>query len=150
MSCWTSVRCSITCKPETNKADIEKYFGKELILPDTPEYSMLGTLGKDKFFELMDSVFAVRQEAWDDWEKNKDEYLPTGSEGSLKYHEPIKDTKRISYIISGNLRDKFNAKEQVEWYINAFLNFKIETDLAIAGRVTASDGVGEWSWRYYS
>lgn len=60
------------------------------------------------------------EEVWDDMRNNPDDYLPMGSEGSLKKSIWINPDEHsiAAYTVSifGDLRDHNSAKEIVDWF----------------------------------
>ena len=93
MSIWTHVNAAFRIDTFLSEIDFEKVFGKELDYWD--DYQI-----------------------WDEAEKNPNEFLPLGSEGSLKMHvweNPDKNCMaRYTVSIFGDLRDVEDI-EKVAW-----------------------------------
>ena len=149
MSWWTQVNCEILSPVEI---DMDKVFGKKLKFPDScvPPYELYKA-DKKKYEEEYDRIVQKVKEAWDDYEKNPDEYLPVGSEGSLSSTE-YKSHGTYVYHICGSLRDRSDDHEIVKWFQDKFLKWindnKLDSSYGVYGRVEASNGVGKLVWTY--
>ena len=128
MSNWTHVAGivrvdSIRCfMPEPNW---EKIFGKELHYEDDIEI-------------------------WEDAENNPDNYLPMGSEGSLKitiWENPsINDCFSYAVSIFGDLRDHDSSEEIIKWFEDKVKNNGLIIRQAV---ITVENEVkGTLSWTY--
>ena len=105
-------------------------------------------IGKECLWESDDKV-------WDDAEKHPDKYLPMGSEGSL--HKDVWVNPDPSCIaaytvtIFGDLRDRSNAEEFVEWFQNKVMELDSNSSpvVGIRDAVISVTGFGEvkvWSY----
>ena len=97
---------------------------------------------------------------WDDVDKNPNDYLPMGSEGSLELSYWVNPQKCdcFSYVVTifGDLRDHDSADEIIEWFKNK--TNEIENDernnLSIRQAVITAynerNGSKTWHWDYGS
>lgn len=151
MSTWVHVNCVIKSPIRIN---MDECFGRELPLLDDerPTYDLYKQ-DKEAWIAEMERIMKHNLEAWDEYEKNPDKYLPVGSEGSLKHHLSVTSSDgRIEYRITGALRDRFDEVFYVRWFQNKFLSWINRTDAdkdyTVYGRIDVSNGVGELTWRY--
>ena len=149
MSMWTYFHGFVV----TENPIPENYFGKELKEKEYPEYSE--KLDKEKFDRLWHEVNRANLKEWINFENHKDEYLPCGSEGTLRY---LWQNKKITYTfigkentayvtkIVGNLRDYCGSEYLCDWFRDLTKKLK-----PIQAYVSAnSDLNGEYQWAYQS
>ena len=136
MSNWTHVAgvvridC-ITAFMVNKNVDFHNIFGKEL-----------------DFYDDSD--------VWEDAEENPSNYLPMGSEGSLKISvwENPRDECAARYTVSifGDLRDHDSAEEIVEWFKNKIDEIEEDMENGIWIRQACITVDNEWyrmvSWNY--
>ena len=162
MSIWTQVDCKIISPVPLTKEELISFFGKEFDDGEYPEYNdvTFGRMTKEEYKVKRDEWFRRNQEAWEDYKKHEDQYLPTGSEGSLHYKKSRRTARktedgRYVYEICGSLRDWSDEYAVIKWFRDGFLRLirKYDTNdydftYKFYGLVTASMGVGELQWKY--
>lgn len=157
MSIWTRVYCEIRTPKRMSFEELQAAFGKECIFCwDYPDYYYEKTYGKEATKQAWNDITKYNQELADKYIKDQKAYLPTGSEGSLKYSRDFpyicSEDGRFKYLIVGSLRDWSDDIGVVKWFCDKFLGWMhsltdIDEDL-VYGYVSASMGVGEFSWEY--
>ena len=105
----------------------------------------------DDYFDKLigkECLFGSPSNVWDDAEKNPDDYLPMGSEGSLRKSVWINPDPSIiaAYTISifGDLRDHDSTDEIIDWFKNKCS--KISVRQAII--TVLNERNGEKTWTY--
>ena len=151
MSCWTRAYCIVRVP---RKVDIKSIFGREFEGPKYPSYNLVscGEVTENEYEKLYNEWKEAELKNWDEYEKDPDSFVPTGSEGSLHYHEPEQSRDgRWEYKISGNLRDWSSEEEIIKWFRDKFLHWinttDINKDYEVYGWVSASF-VGTLTWEY--
>ena len=90
MSYWTTVKGTIRVKKVGILPDFDKIVGKEC-------------------------VWGSPMEFWDDLDKNPDDYMPCGSEGTLRKFVRMNGDEYI-ITIRGDLRDFYNHDAIKSWF----------------------------------
>ena len=151
MSTWIHMNCVIK---SPIPIDMPLHFGKELPLLDDerPTYDLYKK-DKEAWLAETDRIMKHNLQAWDEYDKHPDDYLPVGSEGSLRHSSSgIGSDGRHEYKISGALRGTFDDVKYLEWFRKKFLVWinltDADKDYTVYGRVDVSNGVGELTWRY--
>lgn len=157
MSVWTRVECKIIVSRPVTDDELVSVFGKEFNDGEYPSWNdvSFGRMTEEEYDRKIVEWSKRNQEAWADYKEHEDQYLPTGSEGSLAYgkrrQHKTKDGRYI-YTISGSLRDWSDDEYIVKWFRNKFLDWCIHSDIdkdfEAYGLVKASMGVGELQWEY--
>mgnify|MGYP006988826530 CR=1 FL=1 len=154
MSYWVHVTCIVKSPVEIN---MEEIFGKELPLIDSAEYPSYNLYeDKEKYHDEFNRIMEHDGKAWKEYMEHPDDYLPVGSEGSLKHAQLDKSAfnpdSRYVYAIQGGLRDRFDDYEYVRWFRKKFLDWLNHIDAdehdEVYGRVESSNGAGILIWEY--
>lgn len=158
MSIWTHAYCEIRTPKAMNYEELKKAFGKEC--PYKWDYSLNMAYekihGKEALEKAIEDISNYNKKLAEEYDKDPKAYLPCGSEGSLSYMldilSPNSEDGRFRYIITGNLRDYSDDIGIVKWFRDKFLEWthglvNVDDDL-VYGYVSASMGVGEFSWQY--
>ena len=161
MSVWTEVHCEMKFPEPVTAETLEKFFGKELKLKFISYNSYYDVVDdkhvfdKDAYERDCEEAHKQNEREWKAFDGHEDEYLPTGSEGSLHYVKSRRiarktDDGRYKYTITGSLRDYADVEHIIKWFNRAFLGLILEHNdwNNPYGKVTASMGVGELIWRY--
>ena len=162
MSVWTHVQCEVRLPERVTMEELQKVFGKEMDLHwvscgdyyrKTPDGFVFNEELYDKDNEEADKH---NEKEWAEYEAHKDEYLPCGSEGTLRYEHCRRSVRKTedgkySYKFGGSLRDRGCEDEIVKWFRDKFLGWNIQHDdwtFETYAKVSASSGVGELIWEY--
>ena len=159
MSVWTRVECKIIVPRPVTDDELISVFGKEFDDGECPSWNdvSLGRMTEEEYDRKLIEWEKRNEEAWADYKANEDKYLPTGSEGSLRYGKCRRVARktedgRYAYTISGSLRDWADDEYIVKWFRDKFLHWSIHSDIdkdfKAYGLVKASMGVGELQWTY--
>lgn len=147
MSLWTYFHGFVLSREPIPK----DYFGMELKLEEYPDYTR--KISIEEYSKQCDEVNEFNKKAWANF--NEQDYLPCGSEGTLKY---IYQNKRLTYTflnkkkiayttkIVGSLRDYSQSEQLCDW-------FKVkakELDLLQVYVSADSDLSGTYTWSYQS
>ena len=116
------------------RLDIDKIFGKECVLSDVSD---------DKAWDEWSDIM-------DDARENPNEYLPRGSEGSLRkvvWENPDKECA-VGYTVTifGDLRDHDNPQEIVDWFKNKIKNPSIIIRQATITVYNENNGTINWTY----
>lgn len=96
-------------------------------------------------------LFESPQEVWNDCELNPQNYLPTGSEGSLQVKIEIgsypnsKGIYKATIKICGNLRDYAHEHYVVQWFIDKVFCLR---DVHVKSARIDATGLGHEKWFY--
>ena len=90
MSCWTSACVKFVLAGRVSVAEFQRIVGKEC---DPQE-------------------FEEEKIAWE----NQSKYLPIGSEGTLHIYPDSASSEQTTYIVLGNLRDRWSTEYITEWF----------------------------------
>ena len=114
----------------------------------------------DDFYKVFgkECLFESPIEVWKDMDKNPNNYLPMGDEGSLQlttWTNP-KEYHSFSYVVSifGDLRDHDNANDIIEWFKNKIKEIDEDNKNNINVRqacITAfneRNGKADWSYSW--
>lgn len=162
MSVWTNVHCVMKFPEPVTAEELEKAFGKELDLKfislndyyyRTPDGFVFDN---ESYRERCKEADIHNEHEWNSYKGHEDEYLPTGSEGSLEYVKCRRaarktDDGKYKYEIAGALRDYDDDEGIMRWFRNRFLaltNKHEDWTFKVYGCVSASSGVGEVRWTY--
>ena len=89
MSLWMSAKVIFVLKGRVSVAEFQRIVGRECDF--------------DNVLEMM---------PWD----NRLIYLPLGSEGTLHIYPQSMSNKKTVYLVSGNLRDKWDTEYTKDWF----------------------------------
>ena len=159
MSIWTQVKCEVIVPRPVTEEELVSVFGKELDDGEYPSWSevSMGRMTEQEYDKKLVEWTKQNEKAWAEFKDHEDEYLPTGSEGSLHYGKCCRAARktedgRYRYTFGGGLRDYSDDEGIVKWFRRKFLKWcvdsDIDTDFHAYGLVKASMGVGESSWEY--
>ena len=90
MSCWTDAYVKFVLAGQVSVAEFQRIVGKEC---DPQE-------------------FEEEKIAWE----NQSKYLPIGSEGSLHIYPHSMTAGETTYVVVGNLRDRWSTEYITEWF----------------------------------
>ena len=159
MSVWTRVECKNIVPRPVTEDELVSVFGKEFDDGEYPSWNevSLGRMTEEEYDRKLVEWEKRNEEAWADYKEHENQYLPTGSEGSLSYGKCRRAARktedgRYVYTIGGSLRDWSDDEYIVKWFRDKFLHWcnesDIDKDFKAYGLVTASMGVGELRWKY--
>lgn len=155
MSIWCNVSCEFRFPEPVSKEELEKHFGKELVLDwNYPDYDYKEKFGEEAWNTEYVRIMEKNEKAWADYEAHKDEYLPAGSEGSLTYVPCRRSARKGSdgryvYKINGSLRnfddDMGVVRHMMDKYLR-LINKHNDWTFKTYALIEASSGVGQWTW----
>ena len=161
MSVWTHVKCEIRLPERVVMEELQKVFGKEMDLhyPTSSDYHRKTPDGfcfdEEAYDKAWEEADVHNAKEWAEYEAHKDEYLPCGSEGTLRYERCRRSARKTDdgkfvYRFDGALRDRSCEDGIVKWFRDRFLRWNIKHDwtFEVYAKVSASSGVGELSWEY--
>lgn len=90
MSCWMSAKVIFVLKGRVSASEFQRIVGREC-----------------DFDDLLSGV-----KPWD----AEGMYLPMGSEGTLSIYPQSMSNKKTVYLVSGNLRHKWDTKYTKDWF----------------------------------
>ena len=161
MSVWTQVSITMKFPEPISKETLVETFGKQLNLKYAEPRNFYRRVDGKIFFNNEGYKKAVEEcdehnrKEWEAYEGHEEEYLPTGSEGSLEYMPCRRSARKTDgmykYEIAGALRDYSNDEYIVKWFRDKFLGLTLKHDdwtFKTYAKVSASMGVGELTWEY--
>ena len=161
MSIWTHVKCEVRIPERVTMEELQKVFGREMDLhyPSSNDYYRKTPDGfsfnEEAYRKAEADAYEHNKKEWEEYDAHKDEYLPCGSEGTLKYEHCRRTARKTEdgkfvYKFGGGLRGRDCEDQIVKWFRDKFLGWSIEHDwtFEVYAKVSASSGVGELSWEY--
>ena len=160
MSVWTRVESVMKFPEPVTIEELEKVFGKQLDIQfiSINNYYRKTEDGivcdRESYKKDFEKAREHNKREWETYEGHEDEYLPTGSEGSLVYVKCRRSARktedgRYKYEISGSLRDYDDDEGIIHWFRKKFFELTNKHDdwtFKTYACVTASSGVGEIRW----
>ena len=124
MSCWTYFEGVVWTETPID----EDYFGKVVGVKDFPEFN------RTYDEKVLDEIADYNLKVWEEYDKHPEDYLPCGSERSLKYvWQNMKETytflgdRNIAYStkITGSLRNYTKSEELCDWFKSKCKGLKV-------------------------